>query len=175
MIADSVIKSFFENITTSLPVIKAYSEGSVPDLPYSTFRFGQSQSLSRHIKTHGENESGDFIESIEIIKQIPVQFDIYTYTTKQSKDKGLTGYKRASDFADEVVLKLNSDTSLFFQEENDVSVIAWKDFSGITATLGDRNELRATIEVLFNYVDRFTSGASFIDADSITTTITYEE
>lgn len=169
MINYKVITGLLKELMPNVTVVKAHGKAR-PKKPYiawysvSSLNNGKQQPLYYNIDNFVEKQTQNKTENIQI--------DFYSDTEQQGQDD--PNYKTANDLADELVLKLNTYKSLKYQFDNDLGVQSWTDLTPQTYFLGDKNELRATIEVKLNNNAEYSESIPTVNTDAITINTTYE-
>jgi hypothetical protein len=174
MIPDSVLQGFFKILLPDLKIIKHDQPGKSPAKPYCTWQEISNPSNGRTIVNYLDVD-GTYTEATNINKTEAVQVDFYTRTASQNKNKPDASYKKATDFAEEMTIKLNTISSLIYQSDNNIGVMDWTDLTPNTQFLGDKNELRATVEILINNNLNYSEAASSVDVDAVDVNLTLED
>lgn len=174
MIPDSVIQGFIKVLSPTLKVIKHDQPGKAPELPYCGWQEISNPSNGREQITYSTEDSV-YTESVDINKTEAVQVDFYTATASQAKNRSISGYRSAYDFAEEMTARLNTFSSLAYQKINNIGVMTWDDLTPLTKFLGDNNELRATIEIFINNNLNYNEQSYAVDTGTIDVNLTLED
>lgn len=174
MIPNIVVHKFIKVLSPRLKIIEHDQPGKRPKYPYCAWQPISNPSNGREQITYS-TISGTYTESVDINKTEAVQIDFYTATAAQNKNKKISGYRSAYDYAEEMVARLNTFSSQAYQSTNNIGVMSWTDLTPLTQFMGDNNELRATIEIFINNNLNYQEETYETDVDSIDTNLTLED
>jgi hypothetical protein len=174
MIPDNVIHGFLKVVLPNVQGIKHDQPGKAPAKPYYTWQEISNPSNGRP-QTAYVDVNGTYTETINVNKTEAIQVDFYTKTASQNKNKPVVGYKKATDLAEEMSVRLFTYNSLAYQSLNNIGVMSWTDLTPNTQFLGDKNELRATIEIFINNNLNYTEETFEVETDSLDVNLTLED
>lgn len=173
MIPDSVVHGFLKTVLPGVKGIKHDQPGKAPELPYFAWQEINNPANGREQMSYVDVD-GVYTESIDINKTETVQVDFYTKTASQNKNNPDAGYKSAYQLAEEMIIRLNTYLSKKFQKDNNIGVMSWTDLTPLTQFMGDKNELRASIELFINNNLNFQETTYEADVDTVDPNLTIE-
>jgi hypothetical protein len=174
MIPNNIVQGFLKVLLTDIKIIKHDQLGKAPAKPYCTWNEISNPSNGREQISYA-TINGTYTEVTDLNKTETIQVDFYTNTAAQNKNKPVSGYKSAYELAEEMTIKLNTYNSQAYQKQNNIGVMNWSDLTPLTQFLGDKNELRATIEIMINNNLNYQEETYEVDVDSITDNLTLED
>ena len=71
------------------------------------------------------------------------------------------------DYVDNLTCSVTSEKSIYYQHQNNFSILSWRDLSAFVQFLGDIDEYRAILELEINYTNEYLNEISFIDSSTI--------
>jgi hypothetical protein len=174
MIPDKIVHGFLKVLLPGVKGIKHDQPGKAPRKPYYTWSEISNPSNGREQISY-DVINGTYTEIIDINKTETIQVDFYTKTAAQNKKSPSASYKSAYDLAEEMTIRLNTYNSQAYQNTNNIGVMDWTDLTPLTQFMGDKNELRATIEIKLNNNLNYQEETFEVDVESLDVNLTTED